>query len=1017
MGDGVTRTAPYPASVRLLLTDYWLESKRFVCPLVSGGVRGYNGGMDDLNAFYGPNAGYVLDQYDRFRRDPQSVDPDVRAYFQGWAPRVDNGSELVPSVSAPGAGTATADVARVVGAAALAQAIREYGHLGARLDPLGTEPRGDLELEPETHGITESDMAALPASVVGGPAARGAPNALEAIRTLRRIYCDTTGYDYDHIHDAEERVWLRDAAETGRFRPRMVATAKRRLLERLTQIEAFEQFLHRTFPGQKRFSIEGADMLVPMLDDAIRCQTVRGNREVLIGMAHRGRLNVLAHVLEKPYQAILAEFERADQRPSPAASDSGDRGWTGDVKYHLGARWPGLGSVVRVNITLAPNPSHLEFVNPVVEGMARAAQDRRDHPGQPGQDLEASLPFLIHGDAAFPGEGIVAETLNLSRLEGYQTGGTIHIILNNQIGFTTEPSEGRSTLYAGDLAKGFEIPIVHVNADDPEACLAAARLACAYRDRFHKDFLIDLIGYRRWGHNEGDEPAYTQPRMYEFIRRHPTVRRIWAERLEQQGVVTMSAAEQMLQEAFQQLEQARAVALSAGTPEEENRTEGQENGDGAQRGNGAGPNTAYQDVPRSLTPPTADELRELNETLLRLPEGFTINPRLERALERRRTALGHEGGIDWAHAETLAFGTILVDGTPIRLTGQDVERGTFSQRHLVLHDAVTGERYTPLQALPQANASFAVYNSPLSEAAPLGFEYGYSVHSPTVLVLWEAQFGDFVNAAQVIVDQFVVAARAKWRQTPGLVLLLPHGYEGQGPEHSSARLERFLQLAAGDNICVVDCTTAAQYFHLLRRQAERVRPDLSVLGNPLWAPRPLVVMSPKSLLRHPLAASRLEDLVEGTFQRVIDVGPPEGAEPGEATRLLLCSGKISVDLLASETRRTARCVALTKLEELYPFPRVELEAVLARYPALREVVWAQEEPENMGTWSYVAPRLRRVVSSGIVVRSIARPRRASPAAGSALRHAAEQARIIAAAFEGAPVPGAARRRTAVGSKS
>jgi 2-oxoglutarate dehydrogenase E1 component len=987
----------------------------------------YNGGMDELREFYGPNAGYVLELYDRFRQDPDSVDPRTRELFASWTPERfdgDGSGALAVGPAAPAVATGRADVSRVVGASSLAQSIREYGHLAARLDPLGGEPPGDPELDAVTHGIQEQDLASLPASVVGGPAARGAPSALEAMNNLRRIYCDTTGYDYDHIHDLEERAWLREAAETGRFRPRMVAFAKRRLLERLTQVEVFEQFLHRTFPGQKRFSIEGVDMLVPMLDDAIRCQTVRGNREVLIGMAHRGRLNVLAHVLEKPYGVILSEFERADHRPAPAASEGGDRGWTGDVKYHLGARWPGVGKVVQVSITLAPNPSHLEFVNPVVEGMARAAQDRRDQPGPPRQDLEAALAILIHGDAAFPGEGVVAETLNLSRLAGYQTGGTIHIIVNNQVGFTTEPAESRSTLYAGDLAKGFEIPIVHVNADDPDACLASARLACAYRDRFHKDFLIDLVGYRRWGHNEGDEPAFTQPRMYEVIRHHLTVRQLWAARLQREGAVTPEEVDSIYQTAWHRIEQARAGAAGHGAPAAGAEVGSEGGGNGASSTEGVRSAAPPLPPPPDRAPVTAEFLQELNDALLTLPPGFKLNRRLERAMERRRAALGAEGGIDWSHAETLAYATILADGTPIRLTGQDVERGTFSQRHVVLHDAETGDRYTPLQALPQARASFAVHNSPLSECAPLGFEYGYNVQSPTVMVIWEAQFGDFVNAGQVIVDQFIVAARAKWRQTPGMVLLLPHGYEGQGPEHSSARLERFLQLAANDNICVANCTTAAQYFHLLRRQADRVRAAGSGPAGPLsGSPQPLIVMSPKSLLRHPLAASTLQELARGGFRRVIDLGPPEpagGSRPeneagpeersSEAfdqrpsavvTRLVLCSGKIATDLMESEARAAASAVALAKVEELYPFPWVELKEVLSRYPGLREVVWAQEEPENMGAWSYLAPRLRRLTPGEVVVRSVSRPRRASPAAGSAARHAAEQARIIAAAFEGA----------------
>jgi 2-oxoglutarate dehydrogenase E1 component len=964
--------------------------------------------VTDLTAFYGPNAGYVLDLYERYQRDPASVDPATRAFFETWRPPGPEAAAL-PSARlaratpvSPTGDLEGREAAR--GAAALAGAIRNYGHLAARLDPLGSEPPGDRELDPTTHGITEADLAALPASVVGGPAARGLSNALEAIQNLRRIYCGTTGYDYDHIHKAEERAWLRDAAEIGRFRVRMTTSQKEELLQRLTQVEAFEQFLHRTFTGQKRFSIEGADMLVPMLDQVIRCQTQRGNREVVMGMAHRGRLNILAHVLEKPYGAILTEFERPGQHPNAAASDHGDAGWTGDVKYHLGARWPGRGTVVQVSITLVPNPSHLEFVNPVVEGMTRAAQESREHPGPPTQNLEAALPILIHGDAAFPAEGIVAETLNLSRLSGYQTGGTIHIIVNNQIGFTTEPADARSTLYASDLAKGFEIPIVHVNADDPEACLAAARLACAYRDEFHKDFLIDLVSYRRWGHNEGDEPAFTQPRMYDLIRSHPTVRQLWAQELGRQGITTQQEAEALFRSALNRLEKltedAFEAEVSARRSEEQTARDALEERTG---GDDAHAEPGSREEPVTAVP--AERLRTLNEELLRWPEGFTLHPRLERPLQRRRTGLDPGGRIDWAHAETLAFASILADGTPIRLTGQDTERGTFSQRHLVLHDTATGATFVPLQALPAARASFALYNSPLSESAPLGFEYGYSAHSSEVLVLWEAQFGDFVNVAQPMVDQFIVSARAKWEQTPDLVLLLPHGYEGQGPEHSSARLERFLQLAAGDNLRVVNCTTSAQYFHLLRRQAELLARD----------PRPLVVMSPKSLLRHPGAASTAEELTQGQFQRVI-----ADRWEGTPTRLILCSGKFYYDLIggsrlvASDSSassndggsrngertasRSKSLAVVARVEELYPFPRLELEQLLANLPKLREVVWAQEEPQNMGAWSYMEPRLRELLGPQLTLEYVGRPRRASPAEGSAETHAREQARIVAEAW-------------------
>jgi 2-oxoglutarate dehydrogenase E1 component len=932
--------------------------------------------MNDT-VFHGPNAGYVLELYERYLADPAAVDAATRDFFARWRPdeaAAPAGAEGAPGVLPPAAVAAPVEAmqaaARLV---ELVRSIREYGHLGARVDPLGGDPPGDPELDPATHGLRVSDLAALPAGLIDSPVAAGARHALDAVMALRRVYSGTTGYDYDHIQVAEERAWLRDAAEAGRFRPQLTPAEQRAVLQRLTEVETFERYLHQRFPGQKRFSIEGTDMLVPMLDEIIRLAAEAGTHDIVMGMAHRGRLNVLAHVLGKPYEAILREFHHPDQ-PEPAVPWEGtDTGWQGDVKYHLGARTAyQAGSVVRIPITMAPNPSHLEFVDPVVEGMARAAQERRDQPGAPLQDETASLPVLMHGDAAFPGQGVVAETLNLSRLAGYRTGGTIHIIINNQIGFTTETAEARSTLYASDLAKGFEIPIVHVNADDPEACLAAARLAHAYRQRFRKDFLIDLVGYRRWGHNEGDEPAFTQPLLYERISQHPTVRERWARELDRLGVVPLAEAEAMVRRCLERLEAARTSTAPLGELPE----------DGRRR--------------RPVEVATAvpiERLRALNEALLRVPADFAVHPRLDRLLQRRRGALDEGGSVDWAHAETLAFASILADGVPIRLTGQDSERGTFSQRHLVLHDVRNGARYTPLQNLPAARAAFAVYNSPLSENATLGFEYGYSVYAPETLVLWEAQFGDFANGAQVIIDQFIVSARAKWRQTPSLVLLLPHGYEGQGPEHSSARLERFIQLAATDNIRIANCTTAAQYFHLLRRQAASLAGD----------PRPLVVMTPKSLLRHPLAASQPEELSSGRFQNLID-DPIARARPHAVSRLILCSGKIAIDLISSPQRAAAEHVAIVRVEELYPFPRVEIEETLAAYPNLREIIWVQEEPRNMGAWRYMAPRLRTLAGPARPVAYIGRPRRASPAEGSADAHAVEQARIINDAFVGLPEP-------------
>ncbi len=940
--------------------------------------------MSDLTLFHGPNAGYVMDLYERYRQDPQSVDAATRSFFEQWTPD-EQVSEPVASVApqttaAPVASPAPAvDVTRIVGAARLIRYIREMGHLAAQINPLGVEPPGDPGLNPANHGVDDALLESLPASIVRGPLAEGAANAREAVAKLWQAYAGSIGYETDHIHNFEERTWIREAIESRQFFYGFGGQHKRELLERLTEVETFERYLHTTFVGQKRFSLEGCDMLVPMLDSIIRNAAIGGTHEIVIGMAHRGRLNVLAHTLGKPYESVLAEFLHSANRMDGAApSGKGTVGWAGDVKYHLGYRRAFVDSGVQsMPITLAPNPSHLEFVNPVVEGRARAAQENREKPGAPEHDQKGSLAILVHGDAAFPGQGVVAETLNLSRLKGYSTGGTIHIITNNQIGFTTEPTDSRSTLYASDLAKGYEVPIVHVNADDVEACIAVARMAHAYRERFGKDFMIDLVGYRRWGHNEGDEPAFTQPTLYQKITNHPTVRAIWAQQLESEGSIGAGDADQMVQAMTARLQEARRVA--EGAPYEDRRPKP------------APPGLAR----RTKTAVVGDTLQSLNAALLNRPAGFTVNTRLERTLERRRAALSQENGIDWAHAESLAFASILADGIPIRLSGQDSERGTFSQRHLVLHDMNTGETLTPLQKLPQAKASFAVYNSPLSEIAVLGFEYGYSSHAPNTLVLWEAQFGDFANGAQVIIDQFIVSGRVKWGQFPALVLLLPHGYEGQGPEHSSARLERFLQLAADENIRVANCTTAGQYFHLLRRQAAVLTTD----------PRPLIIMTPKSLLRHPLAGSSLAELADGHFQRVID-DPTGRKRAPNITRLVFCTGKVYVDLIGSADVERADNVAVARIEELYSFPAEELREVIRNYPALREVVWLQEEPLNMGAWHYIAPRLRELLPPDMPLHYVGRPDSATPAEGSLAEHAGTQALIIKQALgtEESPEP-------------
>ena len=912
------------------------------------------------------NRGYVLELYEKYRADPSSVDAETRAWFEQWTPP----AEDVPSASAG------LPVQKIVGAVNLAQSIRRYGHLAARLDPLGSPPPGDPSLLPETHGVTSEDLRGLPATLVtNSPLSEKAANMQELVAALRQLYCSTIGYDISHVFVPEERRWLRQAFESGRFRAPSDPIDPVALLERLTQVETFERFLHRTFPGKTRFSIEGLDMLVPVLDEIIGDSAEFGIRHILLGMAHRGRLNVMAHVLNKPYAQILAEFKE----PVVGKAFQEDMSWTGDVKYHAGARRAIKGGAeMDVVVSMPPNPSHLEAVDPVVLGMARAAGTTADKPGPSKFEPSRSVPILIHGDAAFPGQGVVAETLNLSRLRGYNTGGTIHIIVNNQLGFTTSAEDVYSTSYASGLARGFKIPIVHVNADDPEACVEAARLAIAYRKQFQRDFLIDLIGYRRYGHNEGDEPAFTQPLMYEKIAAQPTVRQIWAKTLAERSVITPDAADAMVKAFMAQLQQ----TMEALRPEQD-----------------------YVE-PQPETPPAGaatkaatavaiEKLRELNASLLWLPDGFSIHRKLERVREKRPAILDadDERTVDWAAAEELALASILADGTPVRLTGEDVERGTFSHRHAVFHDTRTGAKHLPLQQIPQARASFEIWNSPLTENALIGFEFGYNIQEPARLVIWEAQYGDFINGAQVMIDEFLVSARGKWGLRPSLVLLLPHGHEGQGPDHASARPERFLQLAVDINMRIANCTTAAQYFHLLRRQAALLIVD----------PLPLVILTPKSLLRHPLVASAPRELAEGRFRMVIPDETLSGDGRG-VRRVLVCTGKMYVDLMTSEHRANRPDVAVCRVEQLYPVPMRDLRAMLDGYPEADEIVWVQEEPENMGAWEFIRPHLIEV-SGSRTVRRIARPRSASPAEGSAARHAKNQQLLVDKAFGEAPGSG------------
>ncbi len=861
----------------------------------------------------------------------------------------------------------------VQAATSLLKGYRTHGHLAARLDPLGREPQGDPAIEPERLNLTPELMSRVPASIlrIGVPG----ETLLEALPRMREAYCGTIAYQFEHLSSHQQRTWLREMVETGAHRAPLAAEEKERLLMRLIDVFQFERFIEKAYLGQKIFTIEGLDAVVPMLDELVTLAGRSGAEEVVFGMAHRGRLSVLAHNLVRPVESILAEFEGSKQIDQVKAVAGIPHGGTGDVKYHYGHQ--GVYEThdgEKIAVRLYPNPSHLEFVNPVVEGATRFIQSDFE-----GAKIEhkpkAAVPVLLHGDAAFPGQGVVAETLNLQALKGYTTGGTIHVIQNNQVGFTTDPEDARSTPYAADMAKGFNVPIVHVNADDVEACSAAVRLAMAYRERWGRDIVIDVIGYRRYGHNETDEPAYTQPQIAAKIKAHPPVSEIYAEKVIEEGVLSREqvdgAAKQRHDEMSAALKDLRHK-MELGDYEDPTVT-----------------TTSTGELDRSASPPVEtavpiERLRELNEALIEVPESFTIHRKLRKPLTKRLETL-ENGGIEFGHAEALAFASLLTESVHIRLTGQDTERGTFSHRHLVLHDENTGLEYCPMQNLGDASAPFELYNSPLSEAACLGFEYGYSAAMPNALVLWEAQYGDFANAGQVIIDSFIVSGEAKWGQTSRLTLLLPHGYEGSGPEHSSARIERFLALGAEGNIRIANPTTAAQYFHLLRRQAL------------IRKPRPLVVFTPKGLLRLDRATATPEELTEGHFRFILD--DPKAAERREKVeRLVLCTGKVYYDLDGNERRESAENVAVARVELLYPFADEQLKGVIAAYPNLKEIVWAQEEPRNMGCWKVMSRRLPDLLPEGVELGYVGRPTRASPGEGYSAAHAREQERIVLTAL-------------------
>ena len=835
----------------------------------------------------------------------------------------------------------------------LINAYRVRGHLVADIDPLGwKEVQYHPELDIASYGLTIWDLDRQ--FITGGLAGTETAALREILDRVRRYYCSKVGIEYRNISGPEEKEWIRARVEGEP--PPVPDETRKQILWKLISAELFEKFLGTKYLGQKRFSIEGNETVVVVMDQLIESAARRGVSEITVGMAHRGRLNVIANVIGKFCERIFTSFEGSIHPKYPHDQ--------GDVKYHQGASGPrDTASGNQVQLAVASNPSHLEFIDPVVEGLVRA---RQDEPGEP----ESKLAVLIHGDAAFAGEGVVAETLNLSKLPGYSTRGTIHIIANNQLGFTTPPEEGRSSHYSTDIAKMIQAPIFHVNSDDVEAAWNVLQIALDYRQYFKKDVVIDVIGFRRLGHNEGDEPTYTQPVMYQRIKSHPGVRELYARKLVGEGVMTAEEVASLMDERMRRYENAqlgakaiveklnKVVELAAPAPE--------------------------PDVEVIETGVDQAMLRSLAHAITAVPRGFNLNPKIVGLLGRRAKMVEGESSVDWGMAEALAFGSLLIEGTPIRLTGQDTVRGTFSHRHAAFTDTQTGEEWTPLTQLAPDKARFQIYDSPLSEAGALGFEYGYSVASPATLVLWEAQFGDFVNAAQVIIDQFIAAGEVKWNQTSRIVLLLPHGYEGQGPEHSSARIERFLQLCAEGNMQVANCSTAAQYFHLLRRQA-RQKPG-----------KPLVVITPKSLLRFPDAASSIEEFTSGGFLPVIP--DRAAANAAEVTRVLLTCGKVFYDLVAERKKRSDARAAILRVEQLYPFPKTLIAGELKRFPDATDICWVQEEPRNMGAWFFMESRLSEMLGSNQRLRYAGRAASASPATGSHTIHQMEQRRLVKEAF-------------------
>jgi 2-oxoglutarate dehydrogenase E1 component len=933
---------------------------------------------------YGGNAAFLDALYEQYLLDPASVDERWRTYFAQLAPagterahgpiraeiarRAAQGRVAALPAAASGANAQQAAVSRLI------QVWINRGHLVASIDPLGLSQRPRPRvLDLDYFGLTPAD---LDTEFFTGSRTEAVPKRMklrDILAQLQYIYAGNIGAEFAHMSDSEERLWLQDEFQEGRLKHRFSPEEQRNILWQVTAAEGLERYLHTKYVGQKRFSLEGADAFIPLLDDLIQNCGTAGIEEVVIGMAHRGRLNVLVNLLGKSPAALFSEFE--------GAYDPGRLKGSGDVKYHKGFSADLRTAHGNVHTALAFNPSHLEVVDPVVEGSVRARQERR------GDERAARvLPLLVHGDAAFTGQGVVMETLQLSQARGFFTGGTTHVIINNQVGFTTsEPGDLRSTMYCSDVAKMLEVPIFHVNADDPEAVVFVGRLALKYRMRFRKDVVIDLVCYRRHGHNEADEPAATQPGMYRVIRQHPTARRLYADRLSAAGVLTDADAQAMLEQYRNGLDQGRPQArASLGMIGNKYTVDW----------------SAYGQVDWTERVPTAVELprlRALGERITSYPQGFSLHPRVAQLIANRRKMLQGEQPLDWGCAETLAYATLVEDGFGVRLTGQDTGRGTFFHRHAVLHDQNTDTTWIPLQHIADPQPRVQVIDSVLSEEAVMGFEYGYATTEPNSLVLWEAQYGDFANGAQVIIDQFISSGEAKWERFCGLVLLLPHGYEGAGPEHSSARLERFLQLCAENNMQVCVPSTPAQMFHMLRRQ---MRQSFR---------KPLIVMTPKSLLRHELSVSSLEDLSGGGFARVI--GEVDDVPAQQVQRIVFCSGKVYFDLLKERRKEALREVALVRIEQLYPFPSEEYQATLNRYPNAQEIVWCQEEPQNQGAWYQIRHRLQELVPGRRPVLYAGRGPAAAPATGIAKIHEIEQQTLVAAALRSTTTEESGRETT------